>query len=1258
MRLQRGEKKDVYFKMRYERKYAELLIILFLINSSLLGILNVTTVSATPTLSLKWRATGAQTGAATYIGAQAGDLRHDIPGMEVVVSGVIPPIEIPGLGSPTNGNVTCLNGQTGKVIWSVNLGSDAIRNHSPFEIVDLDKDGSMEVVVTAWSRTVALNGEDGTIYWDAPAPSYDCYPAIGDVNGDGYPEVFVSSGEGPGASIDYLTALSYDGRILAQTTSWHPCWGGLALGDANSDGKLELYQGDRGVGYNNDYESYQQGGWGLRCLDPITLKTLWCRQDIACSSHIPTLTDVNNDSILEVIVGTQDGSVIGSGGIAVINATDGRTIRMGYVGIETHSQPTVFDIDYDGKKEFIGNQDGNVTLWDLYDWKLDGKLPVIEGDPPQVGDVNNDGRLDIITVTENRTQSFSAYVNMTDPNHGDYFVQIASYEGMDSPNSVTLLADVDGNNLNELVVTGRDGYVYCFDTPTAVTSPPVKSGTPYYSSNRGGAAIYVRDPIPEQPTLNAEFPVNSATNQTLNPTLSVQVADYQKNPLSITFSTNTSGSWTILQTFNGVGNGVYTVPSGMNQYGTKYYWRVSASDGSHSTIETYSFMTLSTPPTQTSPSLANNGGSLIASNASTSDPNGDEVSNIYSWSVDGVPYSNLNLPFNSRDSSSPMITKPIFKDGFETGLTSWSNTAWTLVSGQSHSGTWCVQASGSYRTLISLNIDTSACEGVTVSFWYKETGIDDTDDVYLQFWNGAYYQNIFDFWQDSAQDGTWHFYSVTTFTPLFCRSDFRIRFSSGPMASNEYLWIDDVSIEVPSQTADYSGYGNDATIHGVQWTDDGIVGGAYVFDGTNDYMRIPDDVTLDGNGSWHELSIEFWIKPLVWSVGDTIIAKKVPSESSGDYMVGFQTSGSPYNTLFFGIYNGNSWQDTWNDDTTRLLVGNWYHVVCTYEEGPGLKIYLNGTLKMSRSLTGPIFNNNAGSSMFGSPIFIGQDGTGDQSNRYFNGILDEIKIYNHTLSAYQVTQNYLDCKDGKSSHSTIVQQEIETGETWACKVIPNDSFGDGAAKSSSITVTESPSLVVNCIGSGSVTRNPDKVSYTLGDVVQLTAVPTSGWTFNGWSGDLTGNTNPTTITMTNNKVVTATFTQPSTEIIVDNPQATFVGTWPTSTYYPGYYGLNYQWNSAGSGADTCTWSFNIPTSGSYQVYARWTSASNRATNAPYVLQNSGNIINLGTVNQQINGGSWQLLGTYTLNVGTSSIILSDLANGEVNADAIRLVKTS
>ncbi len=73
--------------------------------------------------------------------------------------------------------------------------------------------------------------------------------------------------------------------------------------------------------------------------------------------------------------------------------------------------------------------------------------------------------------------------------------------------------------------------------------------------------------------------------------------------------------------------------------------------------------------------------------------------------------------------------------------------------------------------------------------------------------------------------------------------------------------------------------------------------------------------------------------------------------------------------------------------------------------------------------------------------------------------------------------------------------------------------------------------------------------------------------------------------------------------------------------------------SAGTGADSFTWTPTIPVSGSYQVYARWTAHPNRSTHATYTVNHAAGATAV-TVNQEANGGTWQLLGTFTLDAGT------------------------
>jgi hypothetical protein len=67
-------------------------------------------------------------------------------------------------------------------------------------------------------------------------------------------------------------------------------------------------------------------------------------------------------------------------------------------------------------------------------------------------------------------------------------------------------------------------------------------------------------------------------------------------------------------------------------------------------------------------------------------------------------------------------------------------------------------------------------------------------------------------------------------------------------------------------------------------------------------------------------------------------------------------------------------------------------------------------------------------------------------------------------------------------------------------------------------------LMTTVVGQGQVNANPSG-PYDSGTGVTLTAVPASGWEFSGWSGALSGTTNPTNINMNADKWVQVTFTQ-------------------------------------------------------------------------------------------------------------------------------------
>ena len=61
------------------------------------------------------------------------------------------------------------------------------------------------------------------------------------------------------------------------------------------------------------------------------------------------------------------------------------------------------------------------------------------------------------------------------------------------------------------------------------------------------------------------------------------------------------------------------------------------------------------------------------------------------------------------------------------------------------------------------------------------------------------------------------------------------------------------------------------------------------------------------------------------------------------------------------------------------------------------------------------------------------------------------------------------------------------------------------------------------VGNGSVATAPDQATYHDGDTVELTPTAAAGWTFSGWSGDLSGSDDPATVTVHGDMAITATF---------------------------------------------------------------------------------------------------------------------------------------
>jgi hypothetical protein len=134
-------------------------------------------------------------------------------------------------------------------------------------------------------------------------------------------------------------------------------------------------------------------------------------------------------------------------------------------------------------------------------------------------------------------------------------------------------------------------------------------------------------------------------------------------------------------------------------------------------------------------------------------------------------------------------------------------------------------------------------------------------------------------------------------------------------------------------------------------------------------------------------------------------------------------------------------------------------------------------------------------------------------------------------------------------------------------------------------------------------------------------------------------------------------TNSAAQIVTDNADrgVTVSGSWTIGSPAangPQVFGPSTRYKAAGTGAAFVRFAPRLTQTRSYDVYAWWNSAAGQASNAPYTVNHASGT-SVVAKNQQIDGGKWNLLGTFDMGAG-DYVQLNDNANGYVVADAILL----
>jgi len=171
------------------------------------------------------------------------------------------------------------------------------------------------------------------------------------------------------------------------------------------------------------------------------------------------------------------------------------------------------------------------------------------------------------------------------------------------------------------------------------------------------------------------------------------------------------------------------------------------------------------------------------------------------------------------------------------------------------------------------------------------------------------------------------------------------------------------------------------------------------FDGASSHITLPKNSVLEIKNA---ITVEAWINASLWAPNvweNSIVSKD--GWSSGER--GYSLRAGANGMLSFNIAGVSpaglnvSWQEVTSNPLDLMNANSWYHVAGTFD-GDTLKTFINGVLKGTTLFHGTI------DTLLNYRLNIGKlsDSLQFSQTRYFNGKIDEVKIYNRELSSTEL----------------------------------------------------------------------------------------------------------------------------------------------------------------------------------------------------------------------------------------------------------------
>ena len=169
---------------------------------------------------------------------------------------------------------------------------------------------------------------------------------------------------------------------------------------------------------------------------------------------------------------------------------------------------------------------------------------------------------------------------------------------------------------------------------------------------------------------------------------------------------------------------------------------------------------------------------------------------------------------------------------------------------------------------------------------------------------------------------------------------------------------------------------------------DAIIGRGIEFDGAGDFYDIGNSY-----GDFDDLTIMAWVQ-IASDTNECVVCREVDTTTDGEFMLLYQPASDQFQ---FGYNDGGGFTMTLGTGASSVVLNKWYLLAVTFDSADA-NIYLDGDLKNT--------DNNPSSNLSAGPIDIYIGSRAADALYDLNGILDEVRIYNRTLSDDEIKSIY------------------------------------------------------------------------------------------------------------------------------------------------------------------------------------------------------------------------------------------------------------